>query len=496
MRRRFSGAVFTVFSLVAGLAVAFPSGAGAAATFNVKDYGAKGDGKAVDSPAIDKAIAAASAANGGVVEIPSGTYLARSIHLKSNITINLQAGSKIIASGSGMDAPEPNPYDDYQDFGHSHFRNALMWGENVENIAFTGTGTIDGNNKLETGENIPAGIADKMISLKICKNVSFADLTLRQAGHFALIANGCNGLKLNRVKIFTNDDRDGINFINSSNVELADSRVEASDDAVAFKSDYALGKTFVSENNIVRDTTILSTENNAVQFGSETCGSFRNIQFRNLNITGASKAGLGMVTMDGAIIENISFTDIKLSKTGSPIFLHVGKRSRCPGSPPAGRIRNITYKNITGTNLTAPKDIPGDPEYASTISGRTDSPIENITFDNVKFSVPGGHPASDANVVPPEASTTYPPRIFGKRPAYGFWIRHATGIKFIGSEIQFDKSDGRPAFLTNDVKGVSLDGVKVERSTGSYDVVWQKSSGQSIADSSTTGGQALRVRTQ
>lgn len=495
MRRRFSGAVFTVLSLVAGLAVALPSGA-AAATFNVKDYGAKGNGTTVDSPAIDKAISAASAARGGIVDFPPGTYLARTIHLKSDITLNLRAGAKIIAAGSGMDAPEPNPYDDYQDFGHSHFRNALMWGENVENVAFTGTGTLDGNDELETGENIPAGIADKMISLKLCKNVSLTDVTLRRGGHFALIANGCDGLKLNRVKVFSTDDRDGINFINSSHVELADSRIEASDDAVAFKSDYALGKTFVSEHNVVRDSTILSTENNAVQFGSETCGSFRDTQFRNLTITGASKAGLGMVSMDGAVIEDVSFTDIKLTKTGSPIFLHVGKRSRCPGNPPAGRIRNITYRNITGTNLTSPSDIPGDPEYASTISGRTDAPIENITFDNVKLSVPGGHPAADAEIVPPEASTTYPPRIFGKRPSYGFWIRHAAGIRFTGSEIQFDKSDGRPAFLTDDVRGISLDGVRVERSAGGYDVVWRKSSGQRVTDSASTDGRPLRVRTR
>ncbi|MFI7122350.1 glycoside hydrolase family 28 protein [Amycolatopsis sp. NPDC049868] len=493
MRRRSGGALFTVFSLVAGLAVAFPSGA-AAATFNVKDYGAKGNGTTVDSPAIDRAISAAAAARGGIVDFPPGTYLARTIHLKSDITLNLRAGAKIIASGSGMDAPEPNPYDAYQDFGHSHFRNALIWGENVENVAFTGTGTIDGADELETGENIPAGVADKMISLKLCKNVSFTDLTLRRGGHFALIANGCDGLKLNRVKVFSTDDRDGINFINSSRVELADSRIEASDDAVAFKSDYALGRTFVSENNVVRDSTILSTENNAVQFGSETCGGFRNTRFSNLTITGASKAGLGMVSMDGAVIEDVTFTDIKLTKTASPIFLHVGKRSRCPGNPPAGRIRNITYRNITGTDLIAPRDIPGDPEYASTISGRTDAPIENITFDNVKLTVPGGHPAAEADVVPPEASTTYPPRIFGKRPAYGFWLRHAAGIRFTGGEIGFDRSDGRPAFLTDDVRGISLDGVRVDRSGGGYDVVWRKSSGQSIVNSTTTEGRALRVR--
>ncbi|KJK48990.1 hypothetical protein UK23_15290 [Lentzea aerocolonigenes] len=489
MRRRLTGAFVALAVVVA------PVGVANAASFNVKDYGAKGDGKAIDSVAIDKAIAAASSAVGGVVEIPPGTYLSRSIHLKSNVTINIQQGARIVASGSGIDAPESNPNSKYQDFGHSHFRNALLWGENVENVNFTGRGVIDGANKLETGENIPAGKGDKMLSLKFCKNVNITDVTFREAGHFAIITNGCNGMKLDRITVDSPDDRDGINFINSSNVELSNSVVVASDDAVAFKSDFATGKTFLSENNVVRDSTIQSTENNAIQFGSETCGSFKNIQFRNLKVTGASKAGLGMVSMDGAVIEDVLYDNIQLTKTASPIFIHIGKRGRCPGSPPTGKIRNITYRNITGTNLTAPRDIPGDPEYASTISGRSDSKITGLTFDNVRLSVPGGHGEGDAGKNPPEVSGEYPPRIFGVRPAFGFWIRNAADVKFLNSTIEFDKNDGRPAITTDSVTGVSLNGVKVERSTGANDLQWRKSSGTSVTNSTTTSGQALRAKT-
>jgi len=114
--------------LGAGL-VALAPGAHAAGMFNVRDFGAKGDGKAVDSPAINKAIAAAGAAGGGTVVFPNGTYLSRSIHLASNITLQLAGGATIRAAGSGMDAAEANPFDRWQDFGHSHFHDALMWGD-------------------------------------------------------------------------------------------------------------------------------------------------------------------------------------------------------------------------------------------------------------------------------------------------------------------------------------------------------------------------------
>ncbi|ALG11654.1 glycoside hydrolase family 28 protein [Kibdelosporangium phytohabitans] len=479
--------------IVAGLTV---PAAEAAPVFNVRSYGAVGNGSTHDDDAIDKAINAANAAGGGVVDFPPGRYRSRTIHLKSNVTLNLNAGATLLAAADGMDRAEPNEWDEYQDYGHSHFRNALVFGENVENIAFTGAGTIDGDNNLITGDP-EQGQADKALSLKYCRNLRFQDITFRQGGHFAILINGCTGVKMLNTKILSADDRDAFNIINTSDVEIAHSRIEASDDAVVFKSDYALGRTFPTGKAVVRDSTILSTENNALQFGSETCGAFRDVQFRNLDVTGAGKAGIGIVSMDGATIENITYDDIRLSRTASAIFMHVGKRSRCPGNPPAGRIRDITLKNITGTNLTTPRDVAGDDEYSATITGRTESPIENITLENVDLDFPGGHPASDADRVPPESSTAYPPRTFGARPAYAFWVRHAKNVRFLTSTVSFQKPDGRPAFLANDTTGLTVDGVRMERPTGDWDVTFQKSTGQRVTGSTTTpGGGSPRVRVQ
>jgi polygalacturonase len=140
----------------AGLATAWAalaSPASAAGTFNVRDYGAAGNGSTNDTAAINKAILAANAAGGGTVVFPSGTYRsANSIHLLSNVTLQLDSGSTIMgASGTGYDAPESNPNSQYQDFGHSHFHNAMIWGNNLSNIGFVGSGTIDGGGNLITG---------------------------------------------------------------------------------------------------------------------------------------------------------------------------------------------------------------------------------------------------------------------------------------------------------------------------------------------------------
>ena len=119
-------------------------------------FGAKGDGKAVDTPAINRAIDTASAAGGGTVFFSAGTYRCFSIRLKSNIVLYLDQGATILAAdprdGDGKyDPPEPNQWDQYQDFGHSHWHNSLIWGENLENISILGPGRIWGKGLVRSG---------------------------------------------------------------------------------------------------------------------------------------------------------------------------------------------------------------------------------------------------------------------------------------------------------------------------------------------------------
>src|ERR1035438_6264222 len=117
-----------------------------AAVFDVTSFGAKGDGKTQNREAINKAIDAAAAAGGGTVDVPAGTWITGSIRLRSNVTMRLERGAVIEASAeaSAYDPPEPNPWDKFQDFGHSHFHNSLIWGEGLENISIVGSGVIGG----------------------------------------------------------------------------------------------------------------------------------------------------------------------------------------------------------------------------------------------------------------------------------------------------------------------------------------------------------------
>jgi polygalacturonase len=150
-----ASAVSAIPSLAASKKVAAP--ALSPLMFDVRTYGATGDGKTVDSPAINKAIEAAEAAGGGTVIFPPGVYMSFSIRLKSKVNLYLDQGSTIIAAdspkpgettgymGGTYDAAEPKTaWDAYQDYGHNHWHNSLLWGEGISDISITGPGLLWG----------------------------------------------------------------------------------------------------------------------------------------------------------------------------------------------------------------------------------------------------------------------------------------------------------------------------------------------------------------
>jgi polygalacturonase len=480
-------AVAVIFGLVTVLAIVQPPAISApATTYNVKDYGAKGDGDANDTSAINKAISAASAAGGGTVEFPKGTYRsANSIHLKSDITLQLDSGSTIKgASGTGYDKAESNANDKYQDYGHSHFHDAMMWGDRLSNVTFTGSGTIDGGGHLITG-NPGSGEADKIISLTRCKNLTLNGITLRRGGHFAALINGCDHVTSDHLTIDTASDRDGWNIISTTNVTITNADISANDDALPFKSDYALGAKLPSGHVTVTDSHLRAGCCNALMFGSETCGDFSDYTFSHITITGANKSGLGMVSMDGANISDVHYSDITMSNVHSPIMMKIGTRKRCGNSPGVGHIGpDITFDNITGTGNT--------PSFSPTIWGQSGSNhVNGVTFNNVDLTVPGGNGTMSTGV--PSDNGDYNPNSIGTRPAYGWYLHNADNIRFTGGSVRFANDDGRPAVIANTGKAITFADLTAQRGSKSpADVIFQSVSGYCAQGANTSGG-ALRV---
>ncbi|KAB2352641.1 glycosyl hydrolase family 28 protein [Actinomadura rudentiformis] len=457
--------------------------------YNVRSYGATGNGSTNDTGAINRAIDAASAAGGGVVRFPAGTYRsANSIHMKSNITIQLDSGSTILGSpNDDYDPPEPNPNDEYQDYGHSHFHNAMIWGDRLSNLCFTGSGTIDGGGHLITG-NPDSGEADKIISLTRCEGLDVSGITLRRGGHFAMLTNACNDISSDRLRIDTASDRDGWNVINAQNVTITNADISADDDALAFKSDWALGRTYDNGHVTVTDSRLSAECCNALMFGSETCGDFTDYRFERITINGSNKSGLGMVSMDGTTISDVHYKDISMTDVRGAIMQKVGTRRRCGDNPGVGRIQNITYENVTSSGQSSTN-------FTATLWGESgaNNRIRDVTFTNVDLTVPGGNGCMGTGV-PSNDPNNYNPVSIGTRPAYGWYIHNAHDIRFVDSSVQFVSNDCRPAVIANTGGGVSFERFTAERGSNSpFDMGFQSITGYCVANSSNTGGGALRT---
>ena len=429
------------------------------ATYNIRDFGALGDGKTADTQAINKAIERCSAEGGGDVVFPPGTYVSASVHLLSHVRLVIQPGAVLQGAASGYDLPEPNANDRYQDFGHSHFHNALIWGEKIEDCAIIGGGEINGKNLAMFDPKQP-DVADKMFSIVSGKNIHFENLHLKNGGHFTWLLNDCENVTLANIQL--KGSRDAADLMGCRNVQIHGCKFTSCiDDTVGIKSDWALGRKIPTANIYVWDCDF-DSGCNALQFGSETAGDFRNVNIWNIRIQRAEKAGIGITSNDGGVIDGVTYRHITMNGVANPIFLLVTNRLRS-GDPAkkTGEIRNVLISDVSVSGCRAGPHHGG--VNPITLSGRPDSFLQNITLENIRVDYPGGGRAELANMVPGYAKE-YAPGKFGDRPASGLYARNIDGLTLRNVSFTFTAQDGRPPLVFSDINGLTIDGFKSQKS--------------------------------
>lgn len=443
--------------------------------FNVKDHGASGRKEDDARPAIQQAIDACGKAGGGTVYVPPGEYTSGQIHLRSGVRLYLEAGATIFASleGKQFDAPP---------------KSALVYGEDLHDIALEGRGTLDGQasyywgttppdfidyyirpNQLQmekTGRplsrSFPVGfekesVYPRNILLLRCEDVRIAGLKIIRSRSWTLNPYACKRLVIDGCYIYSSPKEgvwaDGIDPDGCTDVRIANCTIDTGDDAIVLWSADIWGPALPTENVTITNCR-LSSASSALKFCDGNSNAIRRVTVDNVVIT-KSNRGLAFMTFQGGIVEDVVISNVSIETPrfdwfwwgdGDPIHFNIKKRSEVDGKkienePPPGKIRNVSISNViahgTGTSV---------------INGHPDSWLENIHFDNVRLFV-----SHDPNA--PYESTRN-----------AMTVKQARNFSIKDSEIGWEKQPAetwKTGLIVEDVENFRLDTVDVHSVPGS-----------------------------
>lgn len=448
----------------------------ASATLDVRTFGAKGDGTTLDTHAIQAAIDSASACGGETVVLTPGRYLSGTLVLKSNVTLHIERGATLLGSTQLSDYPSHES--SYVSHIKRYSSRSLIFAEKVENITICGQGTIDGQGSLE---NYPAtetetlmGITRRPYLLRVisCKNVTLSDIHLRNSPAWTQHYLDCENVFIDGIDVYNhgNYNNDGIDIDNCRQVRIVNSHFNTDDDAICFKTTNATGRC----ENVVVANCVIAANCNAMKWGSETNGGFRNFTITNCVFRRADEptiydrphrtlGGLAIETVDGALLENFNISNISMYGVMTPIFIRLANRGRnyYDGGPsqPVGTLRNIHIANLTATMHGL---------VTSSITGLDGHPVENVTLSNVHLICDGGGSAEHAlNRNLPAREKEYPETlIFADAPASGLYIKNARGLRIQNLCLEVRQADPRSLLFIEQVDDAILDGVTLINPSG------------------------------
>lgn len=442
---------------------------------SVRDHGARGDGKADDTVAIQRAIDAA--APGGVVLFPPGDYLSGTLHLRDQLMLRLAAGATLIASrdDAAFDRYEKPDYETFADRETTDFNFALLQGRRLRHVSIVGPGRIDGNRRARGGP--------KPIALRECRHVTIQDVVMENAPNYNISLLGCDHVDIRGVTI-RNGYADGIDPDCCRHVRIAGCRVESRDDAIVLKSSLALGVRRSTEYVVVTDCDLVKVRN-GLKIGTESCGDFRNIVFRNCTLSGRAEvwnpldvrpypsAGVSLQNVDGGRLEQVVVSGIRMTNVRAPIFVRLGQRGQGQAVAAAGVLAKITITDVVATGA----------EWTSSITGVPGHDVADIALSDIRISGKGGGDAALVSRPVPEQEREYPDAArFRNLPAHGLYCRHVTGLRVERTTLRVDEPDARPALVLDDVRGAAVRDVEATAPADGGPVAWLRSTQDCLLD--------------
>ncbi|RNL56661.1 glycoside hydrolase family 28 protein [Pedobacter jejuensis] len=466
-------------------------------TFNIIDFGAKPGLNFINTKNIQNAIDAASK-NGGKVFIPDGQFVTGPIEIKSGVELYLATNAELLGSVNRLDYGKKNA-------------EALIYAKKQHSIAISGKGIINGRGR-EVVKNLLTllhqGVLEdetwkvkrpsesnrpRLIAFTDCEDVSVRSVKLKNSAGWVQDFVRCNNVNIDSITVESTEywNNDGIDIVNSKNVRITNCNVDAADDGICLKSEGMLG---ICENVYVENCIIRSSAS-GFKLGTGSYGGFRNIKVRNITVYNTYRSAIALEAVDGGFIEDVDIEGVVAKYTGNAIFIRLGHRNK---TDKFSTIKNIRIANVkadipntkpdAGYPIEGPlPKVPPHNLLPASIVGIPGHFIENVLLQNIEITYGGGTSEKTANIPINELDKVaeneagYPEfSMFGELPAWGFYVRHAKGITFKNVKLNYIESDFRPAVIFDDVNGIDVDGLKIDKSEHPNVMVLKNTGGVSI----------------
>jgi polygalacturonase len=443
--------------------------------FDVTTHGATGDGKTLNTLAINRAIEVCHAAGGGTVYLPPGVYLSGTVVLKSNVTLYLETGATLLGSRNIEDYARHAGPPEKGDANQKH----LVFARDAVNVGLAGGGLIDGqgpafwapSNRVvppaeESWRDVatydwrPLDRASPLIEFAGCKRVRIEEVRIENASGWTLRPINCDDVFIRGIIIknpVIGPNTDGIDPTGCQNVFIADCLIDTGDDAICLKSENPYGDSVRVSKNITITNCVLTCCCNGLKFGTATRGGFENVTFTNsviFNERVDPKArvisGIAVEMVDGGWLEGVVVSNIRMQNVRTPVFIRRGNRRPRPDGTP-GTLRGVMIDNLHATGSILTSSVTGLPGFE----------VEDVTLSNIRIDSEEGGKTEWVGREIPEVPKSYPEaRMFGRLPSYGLYCRHVSGLRVRGIEFRAVASESRPAIVCEDVKSLDIDGLR------------------------------------
>jgi len=440
-----------------------------ARVYNIRDFGAKGDGTTLDTAALQAAIDACNKDQGGTVLVPAGVFVIGTVEIKSNVTLHIAAGGKLLGSPDGKQyyAAEAVPLSGDSTLGDGNV--GLIFAVKADNITIEGPGTIDGNGNQfrspQPGTPPPSGRSGSGRPYHLlfyqCTNIHVRDIYLFACAFHSLRIVQCTYAKFEGIRVFNHviSNNDGFHFVSSQHVHISNCTVICQDDACAL---------FGSCKFVTVTNCTFSTRWSVFRFGG---GQAENIVVSNCLIYETYGCPIKLHCSSNSRFENMSFSNLIMKDVTGPIYIgaSAGRRSGQAPDPsdtrPPGIVRNISFNNIQGNVVAEVKQYPdvpftshinkGEERSSIVLTASNNAVIENIRFTDIHLTFEGGGTAEEgATRQLPEVAGEY--FSIGTHPAYAMYARNVRGLSLNGVRFEVSKADARPAVIFDHVQDASV----------------------------------------